>query len=662
MSMFPHLFSPIEVGGLQLPNRLVLNAHGTKLSGARYLRYLEERARGGVGLIGVFAGLGLYVYPTAHGRLVPYQPGDTDGVLPNPATSEGIAYYDQTVIPGLRQVSETIHRHGALCFGQLYHSGAVRHADNLMAAVAPSEIPDPYTRNVPHVLEDREIADIVLAYAHAARRIREAGMDAVELHAAHGYLINQFLSPLTNRRADRWGGSFENRARFLREIISTVRAQAGADFPIGVRLTAGDLGRDGGLSTDDVCAIAEAVADDVAYVSVSGGSYAGLTNPKALAYVAPWYVEPGPVVPVAAQLKRRINKPILVTGRIGDPSLAERIVAEGSADLVGMVRALIADPELPNKARSAEPRWIRPCIGNNECHVPGRHVLCAINPAAGREASLDLVPTDAPKHLLVIGGGPAGLELARISAQRGHSVTLVEKRPTLGGRLTDLARDPNRANLGDYIRFQQHEIEHLPIDLRVGTEVTPEVVERIAPDVVIVATGALPYRPAVPGIDAPHVHTAVEVLQRGVAPGQRTLVVGGLDDHLGPPTVAEFLADRGGHVILTCESLALGPGIEPSTLTMLTKRLVEKDVETLPRTALRSIQTDSVTVADTLTGRARTLTPIDSVVLACGSRADTRLASVLSRGPRPVYLVGDCRAPQRIVNAVLDAARLASVI
>lgn len=661
MTMFPHLFSPLNIGGLKLPNRLVLTAHGTRLSGQRYLRYLEERARGGVGLIGVFAGMGLYVYPTAAGRVVPYQPGDPDGVLPNPVTSEGLAYYDQSVIPTLQQVAEVVHRYGSLCFGQLYHSGAVRHLDNLMAAVAPSEIPDPYTRNVPHVLEEQEIADLVLAYAHAARRVRQAGLDAVELHAAHGYLINQFLSPLTNRRTDRWGGAFDNRIRFLREIITAVRAEAGSDFPIGVRLTAGDFG-EGGMSTEDICDIAEAVATDIAYISVSGGSYAGLTNSKALAYVAPWYVEPGPVVPVAAQLKRHVSTPILVTGRIADPQFAERIIAEGSADLVGMVRALIADPELPNKARSAEPHRIRPCIGNNECHVPGRSVLCAINPAAGREASLDLVPTDDPRHILVVGGGPSGLEMACIAAQRGHSVTLVEKRDRVGGQLADLARDPNRVNLLEYIRFQQRQIEDLPVDLMLNTEVTPEVVERIAPDVVIVATGALPYRPPVPGINAAHVFTSLEVLRGEASPGPRTLVVGGLDDHLGPPTVAEFLADRGSHVMLICESLALGPGIEPSTLTMLTKRLVEKDVEIIPRTALHSIDVKSVVVTDTLTRRTRALTSIDSVVLACGSRADTRLASVLSHGARPVYLVGDCRAPQRLVNAVLDAARLASVI
>jgi len=661
MNAFPHLFAPLEVGRMRLRNRLVMTAHGTKLSGARYHRYIEERARGGVGLIGVFAGFGVYVYPTAAGRVVPYQAGDFDAVLPDPASAGGAAYYDKLVEPLLKPVAEVAHRHGAMCVGQLYHSGAVRHADNLLPTVAPSEVPDPYSHNVPHVLEEDEIADLVVVYARAAGRVERAGLDGVELHAAHGYLINQFLSPLTNRRTDRWGGSFDNRLRFLREVVAAIRREASPDFPIGLRLSAGDFAA-GGLTTDDVCQVAASVSSLFAYISLSGGSYAGLTNDRTLSYVAPWYVEDGPVVDVAARVKRATNVPVMVAGRIGDPHLAERIVAEGSADLVGMVRAFIADAEFANKAQADAPQNIRRCIGNNECHVPGRPVLCAINPAAGREASLETVPAEVARRVLVVGGGPAGLETARVAALRGHQVMLAERRPALGGQLADLARDPNRADLAAYVAFQQRQLDALGVATHLGLEMTVPLVDQFAPDVVVVATGSTAYRPQVPGIDAAHVSTALEVLRGEASLGQRVLVVGGLDDHLGPPTIAEFLSDQGKQVVLICEPVSLGQGIEPSTLTILTRRLLEKDVRVEPHTTLRAVAADGVVVADTLTARQRTLVEIESVVLACGGRAEAGLARALRGRGTPIHVVGDCRAPQRLVNAVLDAARTASVI
>lgn len=661
MDHFPHLFQPIQLGPVQVRNRVMMTTHGPRLPLGRYLRYLEERARGGIGLIGISAGLGVYNEPTGPGRFLPAYAPDLDAVLPDPTTPEGIAYYDDTVIPALRKQAEAVHRHGAACVGQVLHLGAAKHQDNYRPAVAPSAVVDEYDRHVPHELDEEEIAHLVAAFGHAARRVKEAGMDGVEVHGAHGYLFQQFLSPLTNLRTDGYGGSLERRLRFLIEVLDAIRVRVGPRFLVGLRIN-GDEFAEGGLTNQDIVEVARRVEGRLGYLNISGGNYTGLKRGLALAYVAPWYVPPGPNVPMAAAVKKAVRIPVIVAGKITDPAQAERILAEGAADMVGMTRAFIADPHFVQKALEGKADDIRRCVGANECHFPGRQAVCMVNAAAGREEELDFAPASVPRRVLVIGGGPAGLEAARVAALRGHRVTLWERSDTLGGQLRVIARDPNRANLLDFLHWLERQDRGLGVEVRLQMEAAVDSVAAEGADVVLVATGSATYVPPVPVTGPTTVVTDLAVLQGRVPPGRRVLVVGGLEDHLAPPTVAELLAGQGKQVEVITELLTVGEGVEPATLYLLTKRLLEKGVVLTPLTALKAIEHGAVVVENTLTRRERRIPDVDAVVLACGRRANDALARALKGRLRELHLVGDCRAPRRIVHAVLEAARLASVL
>jgi thioredoxin reductase len=520
---------------------------------------------------------------------------------------------------------------------------------------------DEHHRQVPHELGDEEIAELVRAFGHAARRVRDGGMDGVEVHAGHFYLINQFLSPYTNHRTDRYGGSWENRSRFLSEVLDAIRSHAGAGFPIGIRIN-GEEFVEGGLTLDDMKRVAQDLEGRVAYLSVSGGTYTGLKKGIKMAYVSPWFVPPGPMVPYAAEIKKVVKTPVMVVGRINDPEQAERIIAEGYADMVGMTRALIADPEFPKKARDGRAREIRKCIGTNECHYAGRPIACTINAAAGREEELALHPAPVRRRLLVIGGGPAGMEAARVAALRGHRVVLCERRMRLGGQMAIVARDPNREQVAGFLEYLQRQVEEAGVEVRLGVEVTPEMVAGLTPDAVVVATGSRPYVPPAPGMDQKNVVTAAQVLEGEVKAGRRVLVVGGLEEHMPPLGIAEFLADQGKRVEVLSELLVAGEGLETTLLHVLTKRLLDKGITLTPLTAVEAVRGRTVLAANSFTGQRRTITGVDTVVLACGSRADDTLARALKSRAGELHLIGDCRAPRRMLHAIMEGARAASLV
>jgi len=656
----PHLQQPIRLGNLTIPNRIMFTTHGPRLSQARYVRYIEERAKGGVGLMGFNLGpLGIMQFPFGPGRGDPAFAADIDAVPPHPLTAEGRAWYDAQ-IPAYRAWADAAHRYGAKCIGQLYHSGAAQHTDIFQPTVAPSSVRDEYERHTPHALTPAEIADLIEAHALCARRAVEAGYDGIELHAAHGYLGYQFLSPLFNRRTDRYGGSVENRMRYLVELFRAVRATVGEGFLLGVRLNGPDLTA-GGLTIDDVIAVSRRMAaEGSGYISLSGGSYAGLRGGANQPYVAPAFMAQGQNVPVAVAVKPHLDVPVIVTGRITDFDLAERIVADGTADIVGMVRALIADPRAIAKSFAGKRDEIIPCIGCNECHY-GRPVACATNPETGREAALEIMPAAQPLHILVVGAGPAGLECALGAARRGHAVTLVDRRTEAGGMMSILARSSQQADFGAYRDYMARRMGAHGVSLRLGVEAGAELIREIAPDIVVLATGAIPIA-TLPSDLPDSVIDAAQALVDPSTLGQHVVVAGGLEDHLPPLITADFLARSGRKVTLLIETIAPAPTLEPGSLTMLLDRLLRAGVTLMPMTAAVSFNTGAVATRNSITGAPGQIEGVDSVVtLGNLVPADTLAETVRALGI-PVHVIGDALSPRRMLHATLDGARLGRVI
>ena len=654
---FRRLFEPIRIGDVEVANRIVNTTHGTGLGADRDVRYVQERARGGAGLIGVHSLGGVYSYALGPGP--EHRAPDWDGKGLHPLSDDGLAFYDETTIPGLRRRAEVIHAEGAACYAQVYHSGSARHGAIAGPLMAPSAVPDPYEAIVPHPLTEQEIDELVWSFAHQIRRIEAAGLDAAEIHGAHGYLVNQFLSPYANRRSDRWGGSVENRVRFVREVVAAARTLVDPAFAIGIRIGIDGNGRDRGLTVADLARCAEAMGDDMAFFSVSGGNYAGFGEGVETAYVSPWYREPAFNAEAAAAVKAVVEAPVILTGRIADVALAESLLAEGAADMIGMVRALVADPDLPRKARDGRVDEIRMCLGMSECHAIGPHrvpMTCAVNAAAAREDELAIVPAAEPRTVAIVGAGPAGMEAARVAALRGHRVFLADRRRSLGGTPAVLALDPNRRNLRDHAAFFDVELRRLGVELLLGNEVGADELVAFGADVVVVATGGVPVVPDVPGIGSASVVGALAVLE-GAEVGERAVVVGGLDKHLGPPTIAELLAGRGSAVELVSEQFDFAQGVEDGTRIPLRKRLADKGVTVSMLHALVRVEPEGPVVVDRLTGAER-LVEAATVVVACGTAPDDRLARALEGRVPEVHVIGDALAPRRMMHATLEGARV----
>ena len=643
---FPALFSPFVIGGLELRNRLVMTAMGTRLSrdglvGAADIAWLAERARGGVGL--VVTG-GQLAAPTAVVSNVP-GPGNTSGL---------VEAFRAAGIEKQRARVAAVHRHGAKIIGQLVHQGrdlSARPGTTPHAvAVAPSAIRTPGATDLPHELGAAEIHGLVASFGQSAQHLQAAGFDGIEVHAAHGYLIAQFLSPLANQRADGYGAaSIRTRMRFLLEVLTEIRDRCGTELAVGVRLSAEEE-VPGGITLDDTLAFARALqqcglAD---YLSITVGVRGN--------YVKDHTAAPGVAVRHAAVIKAATALPVIVAGRITTPELAEQILASGAADLVGMGRALIADPGLPRKAAAGASSSIRPCVGFvQDCRQFPGAVLCGVNASASREAAwseFDPAPALVPRRVVVAGGGPGGLEAARVAAERGHLVVLYERADTLGGQLALAARAPYRGEMGGLVRYLEHEVRRLGVQVRTGLAATPERIRADRPDVVIVATGARPPAPGLPGAGIPVLGTW-DVLQREDLSGvSRALIV---DDGTGfwpMCSAAERLAELGAHVEIVTPAPAIAANIPVESVTHLHRRLRSRGVIYSPFTRLAAVSGGVARVADTVTGRERAI-GTDLLVLQMPSVPVLPEAGYGDRAQ--VHRIGDCRAPRRLSNAIFEA-------
>ena len=645
------LFSPIRVGSVTLKNRIYSSGHAEAMAesgrpGARLTRYHQAKARGGCALT-IFGGSSS-VHPSS------------------PAAAwKQIANHDDSIIPAYRALADAVHAHGCHVFTQLTHMGRRAQADGEEANVllAPSQIPERVHRDVPHELESEQIAELVRAFGEAARRCRESGLDGIELSMAHNHLIDQFWSPLFNQRQDEYGGSLDNRMRFGMEVLRETRRRVGRDFVVGARISGDEFTR-GGLAAQDMAEIARRLAASglVDFLSIIGGG--AHTYELQAAAVPNMSYATGVFVPLAAAIKQAVpGMPIFHASRIVDPVHADRTVAAGQIDVVGMTRALIADPELPQKAREGRLDDIRTCVGANEGCIDriyqGRPVTCVQNPATGREAELGEVRLAVkPKRVVVVGGGVAGLEAARMAAVRGHRVVLLEKTAELGGQVLLAAHAPARAEYAGIVRFLAAQVRKVGVEVRLDVEATAPAVLAEHPDAVIVATGSHPFVPPVPGSDGKHVVTDCDVLSGEAKVGAKVVVVDDVHTQEALST-AELLLEQGKHVEVISPLFYVGQDIGVTSIAPLYKRLFTRGAVLSPGTELRAVEGSAVIVVNVYSGAERRIEGVDTVVLSTGSRSTDSLYRALKGQVPELHAVGDCVAPRGVHQAILDATRVA---
>ncbi|TCO67480.1 FAD-dependent oxidoreductase [Caldanaerobacter subterraneus] len=639
---FEKLLEPIQIGSMKLRNRIIMPPMVTNYAaedGAvteRFKAYHQTRAKGGVGLIIVEA---TYIHPGGKGF------------------QNQLGIYKDELISGLKELTEAVHKYGAKIAVQLYHAGRQTTLKVTgMQVVAPSPIPCPVKQEKPKELSVDEIKELIEAFGQAARRAKEAGFDAVEIHGAHGYLINQFLSPYSNKRTDEYGGSFENRMRFPLEVVRRVREEVGPDFPIIYRMSAEEY-VPGGLTIEDTKIFAQKLVEEgIDALHISGGVYE-----SSAMIIQPAAIPQGCFVENAAAIKKAINSkvPVIVVGRIKDPIMAEQIIREGKADLVSMGRALLADPELPRKVSEGKIEEIRKCIGCNQGCIDRLFqdidIGCIANALTGHETEFDMESlAKTRKKVFIIGGGPGGLEAARVAALRGHEVILYEKQPELGGQMRIAAVPPHKGEINDLADYLINQVEKSGITIVKGKEADLNTIHEIKPDVVILATGSEPIIPEIPGINQKNVVTAHDVLKGTVTVGKKVAVIGG--GLVGCET-AEFLADQSKEVtvIEMLDDIAIDVG--SLVRALLLNRMAEKKIKVLTKSKVKEISGDKVTI-ETVNGNQE-LSGIDTIVIAVGSKPKNDLLKLIEKEGIPVYAIGDCVKARKFMDAIHEGFRYA---
>jgi 2,4-dienoyl-CoA reductase-like NADH-dependent reductase (Old Yellow Enzyme family)/thioredoxin reductase len=635
MARLDRLFQRGRIGKIELRNRLVMPAIGTPYADEegyitqRMIDYYVERAKGGVGLI--ITGATSIV---AEARF-PQMP----------------ALHDDKFIPGMRELALAVQTYGAKIACQLAYQKGMD--------IGPSAVPCFTSQVTSREISRGDIHRIVEARAEAARRGKEAGFDAVEIHAAHGYFLGAFLSPFRNRRTDEYGGSVVNRAKFACETIARTREKVGPDFPVLIRMNGSDF-LEGGLTINEAqqqaAMFVEAGVDaiDVSAATPDSRQWRDLT-----------YMHPdGAIVYLAEAIKKVVTVPVITVGKIGDPILANRIIQESKADFVAMGRALIADPELPNKAKEERFDDIRRCIYCNNCRIGrlspedvetrrGDGLSCTVNPTLLREREFELKPTALSKKVMVVGGGLAGMEAARVLAERGHNVSLYEKSRELGGQWNTACNLPAKASFRTLSQYLIRGLDRAGVKVILKKEVTRHLVEEEKPDVIVVATGATPLTLDVPGANGKNVFQATEVIAGKANVGSGVVVIGG--SHRGME-VADFLAEQGKKVSLVTRSRLGGrEPIERNTFVTLRERLVERGVMIFPFSPVFEIRDNGVYV---VSDNELLFLPADTVVMAVGAKSEDKLLEELKGIVPELYAIGDCARVRNAKEAVNEGAEL----
>jgi 2,4-dienoyl-CoA reductase-like NADH-dependent reductase (Old Yellow Enzyme family)/thioredoxin reductase len=631
MRPFDKLVEPGRIGGLELKNRMVMAPMVTRFAGnrgevtQRMVDYYVERARGGVGLIVTEA-----TYFNAEG------------------TPGRLSIYEKDFMSGLKFLADEIHASGSKVAMELNPGRGRKDVDRpICASVVPKSrfVPEPVAGKTLAILSIEEIDVLIREFGEAASRVRDIGFDALMVHGAASYLVMDFLSPLTNMRTDEYGGSTKARARLAVRLVECARRNIGEEYPIIFRITA-EQHVEGGFSVEESGCNA---------IDVISGSQAA---PE-------WSIPPmgfrsGCNADLAAGVRSALKIPVMVAGRINDPFLAEEILEDKKADFVDLGRALVADAEFPRKVEAGRVDGIRRCLGCNICYqrvvVEGSELKCTVNAEVGRESEFKVVPTRGPKKVLVIGGGPAGMESARVAASRGHVVTLWEKSQNLGGQVSLAAVPPRKREMIDLVKYLSVQIKKAGVTVELDREATLKSVTNFAPDVVIVATGAKPLIPEISGLreQEERVILALDVLAGSKHAGSKVVIIGG--ELVGCET-GEYLASSGKKVVITSLLSGMATTLPSINRSLLLRSLVEKGVSLLPAVTYESVENYGVEILDS-EGKRRSL-EADTIVIAAGFIPNDDLFKSLGGVVEERYAIGDCVRPRNILEAIGEAAEIA---
>jgi 2-enoate reductase len=643
----PMLFEPCRIGRLEIRNRIVMAPMGTtgmvELDGRysqRAIDYFVARAKGGVGLIitGLMA---------------------ADVEVERRATSpwSHLPRIDSHLyIARLSELTDEVHEHGAKIAAQLT-AGYGRVARGTIidpsSLIAPSSQPWFWDPNITvRELSTEEIGKLIKAMGAAAARIKTAGFDAIELHGHEGYLIDQFMTEIWNKRTDNYGGDLNDRLRFPIEIIESIRKASGPDFPIIFRFAARHC-IDGGREIDESIIIAKILEKaGVNCLHIDAGCYDSLNWAHPTEYMGR-----GPTVEYTAAIKREVNIPVIAVGRLGYPELAQKVIAEGKADFIALGRPLLADPEWPNKVKERRYDDVRPCIGDHDGCLgrllfEHKYVSCTVNPQTGMEKQFTIHPASQKKSVLVIGGGPAGMEAARVAALRGHKVTLWEKNAQLGGNLIPASIPDFKFDIKNLLKYLTCQMRKLGVQIESNKEATPELVKNANPDEVIIATGATPIIPEIPGAENNQVATAIDVLLGKKPTGEKVLVVGG--GHVGCET-ALWLSYNGKQVTVVEKLEEVIADMFKANRQQLLQMLADANVKTMTRTEVLEITNHAITIQ---TSERNYSLQADTIILAVGLKPHTPLIDNMKDAQFSIHMIGDCVKPRKIMDAIWEAFKL----
>lgn len=637
---FPTMFSPVQIGTVTVPNRFVVPPMGNNLANTdgtlsdRSLSYYQARAKGGFGLITIESTV---VYREAKGG--PRKP----------------CLFSDDTVESFRRVAYACHAYGAKVSIQLQHAGPEGNsALTGYPLKAASAMPASAGREIPEAVSNEEVYRIIECYGDAARRAQQAGIDMVEVHCAHGYLVSTFISQRTNNRTNEFGGCFENRMRLPRLIIENIRRKTGGNLPILCRINACDE-VEGGQSVQDAAAVAAYLEQECGVDALHVTRAVHLHDEFMW---APGVTHGGFNADLVTEIKRAVSVPVIAVGRFTEPQYAELLVKQGRADLIAFGRQSIADPELPAKARNGQLETLSPCIGCLLGCVPnmfaGKPITCAVNPCVGRECELS--PAPEKKRVTVVGGGPGGLYAAWACAVRGHQVTLVEKASELGGNFRIAAYPTGKGQLTEAIRSMIVKCQQAGVDLRCGVEAEEMLLRSLAPDAIILATGSTPLILPIPGLSDCGYVTAQDMLDGKAQMGKNVLVVGG---GMVGCEAAEYLAERGHQVAVIEMKDVIAADVTPENRRYMFENFEENHVLLRPGAKVTQFYTDGVdyALADGSTGSLR---GYDNIVLAMGSRSNTALKDTAEKVAGQVLVIGEAaKAPGNAVLATGDALEAA---